>query len=791
MLVALLSVLAQLPPTIPVLGAEPLGFPPATRVPITIVGRPALSWDGRNWVLVWRDTRRLSGPVAISHVYGTPWDGTAAPRFPHGLPLPGASPVGLDDLQVASTPNNTFILYAQGTPDGGGTLTVVPTLRDAGLSGSWAGTIDVSQGEPVRFGSAVLATSGAIAVAGWFVGDEVHLVSVPGMTSVRLDAGTDAQSLSLGGIADGGFLVAWVNASGRAIATTLAPGTLTPGARVEVPQPGVRATQAVSTPTPLVTTQVTSSGAWVAWRGALFNVGQQWPITATSFAPVTVATTTSVVNLYRAASATFVNAAPLGSLTSMNGQVLVAAPPLEPAALAAADNDAMALLVNGARVFGLPLSVDYNGTSTPSVTPRGVVPLLDAPARQRAPSVVWVDQQQAFLIAWDEEQVGGGSALMTTWLDLAGRPRGVPTVLQSLPLSDGLRPTLLRRPSGGAYGIQLRASPSQRAIFNLAIDGGVVSLGSQLSMPRVLGNAVLGDAIEVQWGGITLGSGGWAGSETSARFLFTGPSPTCAAAAARSLWFASLESGGLKLALVDDGPGPTRTITGTMSFVGAASGVCALAMSSGTDVAVALKHNARLQVLTTPVAMPQLVPLASFDSVFGGEPLLVETTEGLVVAWTGRGTVGVEAVLARTGQTPVSLGGGIDVENLSGASSPSGVAAIVWDGFVASAGARQVFVRLVGSLDAGAMRDGGVVMPGDGGIPDAGGPVDAGPDDAGVFDGGEFDDAGVLDGTDGGTSSDLLFVPISCGCQSSPVAAAAFLALLGVSRVSRRRRAAT
>jgi hypothetical protein len=48
-------------------------------VPISVVGKPALSWDGTNWVVVWRDTRRLT---TAAHVYFTPWDGSSVARFP-------------------------------------------------------------------------------------------------------------------------------------------------------------------------------------------------------------------------------------------------------------------------------------------------------------------------------------------------------------------------------------------------------------------------------------------------------------------------------------------------------------------------------------------------------------------------------------------------------------------------------------------------------------------------------------------------------------------------------------
>lgn len=804
------------------MGAEAVRFPPAVQ-PISVVGVPALAWDGTSWVIVWRDTRRLGS--AQAQVYAATWDGGLAVNPPTGFLVTGASSSARrNDLLVASSAAFTLVVFEQPT-DAGVDLVGVPTSGSAAVTGTWGAPLDLNGGRLVSTSSAAVAASRTQALVAWLGGGAINLVTVPGLTRNHIDAGPNVTSLSVGD-ADGGFLVTWVDGSTRGLATLVDPVTLVPGVADQLSAIGTTAVRAVSRPAQRLATTHRNSGALQlhAFTGS-FWTSTTWPSTASgSFAPLTTATTGALVSVSRSASGNFVIAAPHGAPAMNSAPVLFSLAPVLPVALAQSGTHAMALVVDDARVSGQPFIIESNPVASVVVPPP--IPLLSAPLRQRAPSAVWVDQEQAFLVAWDEEHADGGSVVMSTWVDPRGqaRPGGTPiTGVPTFPL--GARPILLRRPSGTAYGVQLRSTVGgQRAVFDLNVSSSASSVGPQRTSARTLDWAIRGNAVDLQWGRVLAATGGFVDLEATTRFTFAGAPPTCAAALSGKLVLASHEPSGLTVAFVPDAPTGVTLLDmpQLVPVVGTQGPVCTTSIRVQTvggprdDLALSWRDGNEV-VLHTMTVSPLVNVEWAVSGQPGSDPVVVDTSTGPVVVWIG--ARGVDAVALRGGAlSPVtSLGGGLDIDNLSVAASPVGLAAVVWDAFLADAGARQVMMRLVGVFDggvsagdggvpdagpvdaglfgdagvisdagvigdagvisdAGATSDGGVIMPGDAGASDAGA-VDAGVRDAGALDAGLMEpvDAGATDA--GVPPVALSFVP-ACGCQGAPGVFSVLLALV-------------
>lgn len=818
-----LSLLGQLAIT-PPLTAEPLSVAAPTSAPVTIVGRPALTWDGTKWGIAWRDTRR-AGPTGGSHVWVTTWNGGSFVDFPHGLPIAGSSaPLVLaDDLQLASTSTFSLMVFPQRSLDAGVQVTGVRTQFGPAVSGSWTPPFDLSQGSPVTTGSLNLSANGSQALVAWFSGQEVRLVSVPGLINRQLDAGPNAGSLSIG-VADGGFLITWIDGSNTVNANLVDSTTLSLLSTSAPSTPNPRGVRVVSTPRERVVTTVSLGGEWRAhtYQGNTWASTSTWPNGSAIVQPLVTATDTAIVGLYRPNPVTQSSllTADLLAPGSFSSVAIPAPASWFPVALAQDGTQATALFVERSRLAGERITLSA-GAGWPIGMPSTLMPLLSAPLSQDAPSVVWVREENAFLLAWEEEQSDGGSAVMTGWVETTGALRRAPTPLTgALPVDGGVRPTLLRRLSASGYAVHVRSPGSpERSVFALTIDGGSISLGAQLAPARLLPSAVLGDQIAMVWGG-NASTMGFADGEGTARLMLAGLPPVCAAQLDGGLWFAAAGSSAVSVGVVPDVAAVSTTAYGTRSTLLGPGAVCSLAVNGGTEVAMAWQNSGQLVYATTPVSGLSLrtSQLAASETE---DPLLVETSAGAVMVWVAVGR-GVEARLKPHDPGSVLSLGGLDVNNLAVASSPHGLAAVVWDSFVPDAGARQVMVRLLGTFDAGVaasvdagVRDAGAVDAGvldagvfDAGTPDAGTPdagtSDAGTSDASVADGGEATpDAGPLDASfvdagggalDAGSASDagfaldagaLAFAPTSCGCRGAPGAFSLLLMLALLRRRSR------
>lgn len=812
----------------PPLGAEAMRSPPGAQRPIAVVGKPALTWDGTSWVLVWRDTRR-QWVGTQSHVYAARWDGGAETNPPWGFPVLGnPSPLTWDDVEVVSSSMFSLVVFENRSRDGGVDLVGVPTSGTRTVTGAWGGTYDVSGGLPVDRATVAVAASQTQALVAWLGGGEIHLRAIPGMVRSSLSVGPNASSLSVGE-ADGGFLVAWVDSVGRGVATLVDPVMLVPGVNDQLSATGTTGVQVVSQANERLVTTARATGEF---RLQSFS-GSSWAPTvwpnSTNFTPLTVVTGTTYFSVHRGSASFNVFAAPRSGPLAISSVQFVSTTSRPPVALAHSESSAVSLLVEDRRVFGQPLFAESNPTLT-VVAPLPTA-LLSAPLWQRAPSAIWVDEEQAFLVAWDEEQLDGGSGVMSTWLQPGGQSPLSRTAITGVPFfALGARPVLLRGPSGTSYGVQLRTGTGgQRAVFDLVVAGSTLSVGMQRTLARTLDWAIRGAMVDLQWGRGAINTAGYVGNELTPRLTFTGAPPTCAAALGGKLVLASHESTGLTVASVPDAPtgGASYTPPQLVPVPAAQGPVCATSFrvqAAGgprDDLALAWRDGNALVLHTMPTATLQNVE-QSVPSQPGGDPLVVDTSAGPLVVWVGR--QGVDAVVLQGAalSSVTSLGGGLDVENLSVASSPLGVAAVVWDAFVADAGARQVMMRLVGAFDAGPIdagvpdagpgdagmiSDGGTVsdagMIGDGGtVSDAGPmgdagvtsdggivtPFDAGVPDSGVLDSGATNDAGALDAglvapVDGGSTDagvppvTLTFVP-ACGCQGGPGAFGVLLALV-------------
>lgn len=797
----LLTLLAQFPPTSPGLDAEPLRAAPSARVPIAVVGRPGLSWDGSKWVVAWRDGRRFREGNAGLYTFASAWDGGAQLEYPQGLPVPqGATLAAPDDLHVVSNRLFSLVVFPRRLPDGGMTLVGAPTVANRGVNGEWDGPIALSQSEAVTEGSSAAVADDDSATVGWAGTAGIHLVTLPGLGRSFVDAGAGVSRLSLTPV-DGGVLVVWVDSSAQARAAVV--NSVTAVSR-HVPvetlgDGGVLRVKVLSGPRGPLATLQTVTGSWMLASDA----NQAWslsalPLTDPAFAPLTVSNGAALVSVYRGSSSNFVRAAQLLAPGGVANPVPWSGPPREPVALALERASVMALVRDGLRVVGQPFTVTTTNGVTPTVLPP-IEPLMTSPVRQAFPSAVWVDEARAFLVAWDEEQVDGGWGVKMGYLEPSGELRSEPVPLPGAPANAiGLRPRLLKRPSGGGYGIHLRTTPLGWSVSQLLLDGGVPSVGARLTGEGGRDRAALGDVVATQWSGVGNLTSVWVGTDVSPLITLAGPAPSCVPGLDGKLFFFTHDGLLLKGAKLNEAARTwTPVTTGAVSPLASPGPVCATTVGSSLsdggvaqELALVFRAGSTVNLVLLTSGGDTVTAERQLSGSASGEPLIVDTTYGPVVAWEGRGEDGVQARLTSS-PDPVSLGG-LDVQNLAVAPSPLGVAAFVWDAFVTDGGSRQVMMRVVGEVrrpDAGVSRDAGV----DGG----GVATDAGPADTDggattdVDGGGGQDDDGGARAVDGGASDGgrnvLVFQPTSCGCTGAPAPWLLPVALLAL----RRRRAVT
>lgn len=784
-----------------------------------VVGRPALRWNGAEYVLVWRDPRRGSGRHSLFATTLT--SPSLIARTPGGDEVPQSLGVAADDLHLVTTSSFTLLVAAMENGDGGARL--VGWKSGVGpWDGGWQPRFEVSNVNTLS-GLSAAAANAQEALVIWSSPPGIRGFKYPSGSNIfitGLDAGVSA--LSAAGI-DGGFVVSWVESSGRAHVTRL-QGTAEPFQLL--PGSGFALTQALTN----------DSAELVVSQSSTLNLHRytgSWSTTSQG-SPVGLALATSSPRV-------IFNVVPLGASTWHAGANLVStfagAPDTSLGTFASAlalagrsDIDQALLVFRGGprdlQVRELAASPGLPFTTTPLVLGAAAQPFV-APANQRSPSVVWLDPKSQFLLAWEEDTPDAGTAVRLSLLD----PAQIASTPQVLALPSPLgpaKPRLLRAPGGARHAVAVTRAGTT-VIYPLQEVAGDFTIGAALTSPRLLPFAVLGDRIAMQWGaqsGLTAS----ANLETMARIASADPAPRCVAVTRDKLWFVTDGMNGAFS--VDDQPAGMASQTTALTWSGAGPlfAPCAQATSTTPPIIYLAGSDAGLVQVRSflpsgpaPLPVTRVGELGSIADQLSVEPLIATLDGGALVTWASVRD-GVQVGFATT--TGVMLGpgfGGNDVTAVSIAASPAGQAVIAWDSFDTTLGVRRVQYRYLlpqnvvsvdaGSIDGGVLVDSGVVDSGIGTI-DAGDldsgvvTVDAGGSDSGIstIDAGLIDsgvplsDSGVVDSgvasrdagavevdsgvADGGV--EVAFVHV-CGCTESGSGGLPFFVLAMVMLAARRR----
>jgi hypothetical protein len=797
----LVLVLGQLPPTVPPLGTPPFTIPPSASFRVPFIGTPGMAWNGTDYVVVWKDQRRTPSGGGPAMLFVTTYDGGASALFPQGRPLLSGIPATInpEPLAVVSNASNTFVGYVVPSPDGGSAL-IIRATTDGGVYGAWSTNLpSLSRSRLAQFPA--LAASADALLAAWYSDGVIHLNRWPGDAGAAIDAGPNVSSLSVGHVA-GGFLVGWVSGSNATRAALYDEVLLTPLAEHPL---GTTFTKIQVVSAPQVRQVLATEPAALSH---LFFNGMGWSNVGTFSGVETLefsavgATPTGQLFTYSASMSRRVLAAPLFA-PNMYGPAMSVVPTTHKTlAMATNGQDGMLLTTFDGELFGQRLEVAT--AATPSVSPQPPVVLLRAPALQRFPSAVWSASDDRFLVAWDESQPDASFRVLTTSLDLDGG-LGNPTPLFGAPVtSQGSQPVLLSSPDGGTLAVQLGSSPGARQVYSLSRPMAAVGM-SLTPPPAPFSGALLGDRVALQWGSSSSSAIVRANSEGMPRVDRPGLAPTCGALVGQDFWLPVVVDGGILFAQVNDGLGST-----TLAFDQSAapeSPVCAARTGPG---ALTLAWRTPVSVMVMGTLVPLIGPVrsrGSFSDTSPSNPRVVPIASGTLVTWLSDSQVRAVALTDAGSAGPFTLGTG-EVANLSVASSPAGVALVLWDAFDADAGARRVEFRLVdrlvnlqpadggmgfdasvpgqdgGGSDGGVVDDGGVIdagVIGDGGVIDAGVVGDGGVVDGGAFDGGTFDGGGAFDPDGGVERPSLSFVP-ACGCGSTSLEPLLLGVLLALAR---------
>jgi hypothetical protein len=386
-------------------------------------------------------------------------------------------------------------------------------------------------------------------------------------------------------------------------------------------------------------------------------------------------------------------------------------------------------------------------------------------APQRRPTVVWSDDDAAFLVLWDQSE-------RTYWLPFAAR----------LSVTGQFSAPFLTTGTVGGVGIEPRAYRNSSHLAVLVGDqGGMTAPGLLPLNSSDAGVSIsAGFLLRPNFNPTYASYGeqsvmGWPDSQQTIDVSFNdssptrlgdGPSPRCAAVVEGAHWLTTVDQMGrlVVVRVADQGTLSTSSmVLGNLAGTRTDSTCTTRFVAEDGSTQLATVHASGSAGLAVTRFSPN--PLRLLDTIDLGitgavQPLIVPITEGLLVAWVVPGTNELTGRLVTPGGQVVALMLGpaaIDRRNLWVAPSPEGQAALVWQEFdlAPDRAAVQVHALLVGTRATRPPRDAGV--------PDAG-DVDAGVADAGVPDAGAGD-AGLVSVPDAGDPALVSFVP-GCGCHS-------------------------